>query len=134
MVYYLPPTQAIICHTRTVTLMQERSHVLVYGKYQRFVDSSKLELVDKNIPNERIANLKVICLRHDPERIIDTTYHNYNRSRYGLACCGKASTSLKLTNRKFTEETIQKMSDSAKLYQATKPRANKFRDSYKYDE
>jgi hypothetical protein len=42
-----------------------------------------------------------------------TTFTNYKRSRTGCSCCGREQVSSKLTNREFSQETINRQSESA---------------------
>lgn len=88
-----------------------------------------------SIRSERLAVVKILCSVYSTEssQPTETTYHNYLKAKNGLPCCGKASVSRKLKNRVFSAETKQKMSDSMKRVQATRPRAKDFRDSYEYD-
>jgi hypothetical protein len=88
-----------------------------------------------NVQSERVAVLKIKCDSHSTEndQPIETTYHNYLRARNGLSCCGKTSVSKQLQNRVFSQETREKMSESMKRIQATRPRAKDHRDSFEYD-
>nr|YP_009184808.1 putative HNH homing endonuclease [Jenufa perforata]ALO62926.1 putative HNH homing endonuclease [Jenufa perforata] len=134
MVYHLKPEDAKKCHLKAESLMKERLHILKYGEYEKYTNS-KFEKFEKHtIRNERDAVLHVICIQHHPEKIIETTYHNYNRSKTGLKCCGNSSKGNKLKGRVFSKETIRKMSNSAKFFQATRPRAKDLRDSIEYDD
>lgn len=104
-------------------------HKIIWAEYEN------INLESDTIRSEREAILKVKCTIHstESEEIIETTYHNYLRSRTGLACCGRMRVSVQLTNRRFSFETRQRMSIAATRNQALRPRAVDNRDSLKYD-
>jgi hypothetical protein len=64
----------------------------------------------------RSSVLVVICPIHSLTPV-STTFHNYTRCKTGLPCCGSALVGQKLKGRKFSAETLQKMSDSALIQQ-----------------
>ena len=66
---------------------------------------------NKPIPSVREAILQMKCSHHPNAGIQKTTVFHYLRSRTGLCCCGKEQVSSKLTGRKFSAETIEKMSN-----------------------
>lgn len=74
--------------------------------------------------------LIIWCPIHFNEHI--TTFSNYNRSLTGCPCCGKAQVSIKLTNRQYSDETLQRMSEAAfeRPLRGGKPR--KWRKDVKY--
>lgn len=106
-------------------------HKIVWSEYREGLNDQP----GGTLRSERLAVLKIVCVSHSTEggQPTETTYHNYLRARNGLQCCGKASVSEKLMNRVFSEETKQKMSNSMKRVQATRPRAKDYRDSFEYD-
>ena len=55
--------------------------------------------------------LEVYCRTH--QKIHTTTFDNYCRSKTGMPCCGRAQVSTKLTDRKYTAETLEKMRQAA---------------------
>jgi hypothetical protein len=79
---------------QTLENIEKRGHCYVEGAYE-----TKQSL------------LIIWCPQHSNEHI--TTFSNYNRSRTGCPCCGKAQVSKKLTNRQYSAETIQRMSEAA---------------------
>lgn len=58
--------------------------------------------VDGNY-DTKTSPLTVFCLTHQVEH--STTFTNYCRSKTGMPCCGKASVSKKLVERKYTHMT-----------------------------
>jgi hypothetical protein len=73
--------------------------------------------------SERKAVLILFCPKHNsPSETSRTTYYNYLRCRTGLACCGRESARHKLTDRKFSTETLDKMSKTRKEMWANKPK------------
>lgn len=96
-------------------LAEKRSHTLISGSYE----TKESELVVRcNIHNE----------------IFTTTFYNYQRSKSGLACCGKQRTSKALKGRVYSEETLKKMSVAAlkRPLRGGKPR--KWRKTFRYNE
>nr|YP_010731951.1 putative HNH homing endonuclease [Kalinella pachyderma]WDY12865.1 putative HNH homing endonuclease [Kalinella pachyderma] len=79
---------------RAIAKIQENHHEYVSGTYE-----------NKN------SVLIVFCLIHSKE--CKTTFTNYCPSKTGTNCCGKKRVSDKLTNRKYSPETIKKMSEAA---------------------
>lgn len=57
------------------------------------------------------SKLVVYCKTHQIEHC--TTFTNYCRSRTGMPCCGKSAVSKKLSDRKYSPETLEKMSQAA---------------------
>lgn len=103
---YSKPKKHIIKDTQeTLALIEERGHMYIDGSY-----------------SNRQAPLIVYCAIHENEHA--TTFYNYNRSRTGCPCCGKAQVSAKLRGRTFSEQTIERMSVSAskRPYRGGKPR------------
>ena len=76
---------------KTKKVIQERGHIFISGEF-----------------HNRESVLVVFCPVH--KETVTTTFHNYNRSRTGLLCCGRLQVSEKLQSRTFTEETILRMS------------------------
>nr|ANQ46364.1 hypothetical protein [Tetrabaena socialis] len=70
--------------------IKQRKHIFVKGTYE----TKKSILVIK-------------CSVHDIEHT--TTFDTYNRSQNGCPICGRKQVSSKLMGRKFSEETIKKM-------------------------
>ena len=64
----------------------------------------------------------MFCITHDLP--VETTFYNYERCKTGLKCCGKKQVSTKLTDRKFSDTTLKKMSISAlnRIKRGGKPR------------
>lgn len=113
---------------------QERKHVITFSEYADLIkkwDPAR----PQNIPPTDKAKLFVRCTKHmkstDPP--IETNIKAYLRAATGLDCCGNASKSKKLKTRTYSPATIQKMSQSAIIFQATRPRAVDRRDSIEYD-
>ena len=79
---------------RVMNLINKRNHTYICGTY-------------KNKTSKLIIWCNVHCTEHT------TTFDNYQRSRTGCLCCGRVQTSKKLTNRRFSQETLKKMSVSA---------------------
>lgn len=73
---------------------EKRGHIFIEGEYVN-----------------RDSRLIVYCPIHD--EIYSTTFGNYNRARTGMPCCGNEQVSNKLKKRKFSKESINKMSQSA---------------------
>ena len=71
-------------------LMDLRGHTFLEGEYKT-----------------KQSTLFVLCEKH--EFTHETTFNNYKRSRTGCPCCGDEQKSVKLKNREFSEETIEKM-------------------------
>lgn len=86
-------------------LIETRGHIFKSGEYRN-----------------RKSVLVVFCPRHNQE--VSTTFHNYERSRTGLNCCGNAQSSEKLLNRVFTTETLDRMKVAAQKrpFRGGKPR------------
>lgn len=80
---------------QTLETIEKRGHLFVEGQYET-----------------RQSPLIVWCPKHFHEHV--TTFANYNRSRTGCPCCGKAQVSEKLYDRQYSEETISRMSVSAR--------------------
>lgn len=94
---YKKPTELIQKTTECAkNTINERRHVYIEGEYRN-----------------RESVLIVGCPTH--EEVHQTTFYNYLRARTGLKCCGREQVSQKLTNRKFSDETIEKMSTAALL-------------------
>lgn len=106
-------------------------HRIVWSEYEEILSRNPTSKVE----GEREALVKIICLNHSTSNTepITTTYHNYLRAKNGLTCCGRQSVSEQLTNRVFSDESRQKMSEAMKKIQATRPRAKDFRDPIQYD-
>lgn len=75
-------------------VIEKRGHFYVNGLYKN-----------------RISLLTIYCPMHENEYV--TTFHNYSRSVTGCLCCSRAKVSRTLKNRRFSEETLLKMSNSA---------------------
>jgi hypothetical protein len=109
-------TEANIQKTMEKTNLKlvQNGHIFISGTYEN--RQSKL----------------IICCPHHGNQIFETTFYNYNRSRTGTPCCGKAQTSEKLKNRQFSEATLEKMKTSA----LTRPKRNgkprTWRKNYQY--
>ncbi len=78
----------------TLEIIEQRGHLFIEGEYET-----------------RQSLLIVWCPKHLYEHV--TTFTNYNRSRTGCPCCGKEQVSQKLTNRKFSDATLDRMSLAA---------------------
>ena len=78
----------------TLEKAETLNHEIINGYY----DSKNSEIV-------------VRCNTHG--YVNKTKFNNYLRSPNGLKCCGVVSKSLKLTNRKYSDDTIEKMKNSA---------------------
>lgn len=94
MVYKNPKESKDKTTLKTLALIKERDHLFVSGTYEN-----------------RKSKLTVYC----PEHCVmhQTTFYNYNRSEAGLLCCGREIVRQKLTNRSFSQETLNKMAQSA---------------------
>jgi len=99
---------------KTMAIIEARGHVFIEGSYQN-----------------RESTLLVWCPIHANE--CSTTFYNYNRARTGCPCCGKEQVSLKLTNRKYSKETLAKMQIAANLrpYRGGKPRRWRETNNYR---
>jgi hypothetical protein len=96
--------------------LAQRGHIFISGTYEN--RQSKL----------------TICCPHHGNQIIETTFYNYNRSRTGAPCCGKAQTSEKLRNRQFSTATHQKMKMSALARPKRNGKPRPWRKNFKYRE
>ena len=94
-----------IQQNQTLNKIEENGHVFISGSYEN-----------------RNSKLIIYCPKHDIEN--NTTFYNYNRSRTGCLFCGREQVSEKLTDRQFSEETHQKMIQSAnkRPFRGGKPR------------
>ena len=77
----------------TMQRIRDRGHIYIEGIY-----------IDQRSP------LIVFCPEHGTEN--GTTFNNYRRSRTGCHCCGRERVSNALTNRQYSEETLELMSSS----------------------
>lgn len=98
---------------QTLENIEKRGHIFVEGEYQT-----------KQSP------LIVWCPKHFHEHI--TTFTNYNRSRTGCPCCGKERVSQKLSNRLYSEETILRMSESARQRPLRGGKPRRWRHEFEY--
>lgn len=96
-------------------LVQSRNHQLISGKMNK---------------NQREICYVVYCPIHD--HTMETSYFNYKRSRTGCLLCGRDIVSSKLTGRKFDEESIQKMSISAKSRPDRGGKPRRWRETHSY--
>lgn len=114
---------------------QERKHIIIFSEYADLINKGDPAL-QQNIPSTDKAKLSIRCTKHmkptDPP--IQTNIKAYLRAATGLNCCGNDSKSKKLTNRTFSPESLEKMSQAAIIRQASRPRAVDPRDSIKYDQ
>lgn len=78
----------------TLELIDYNGHVYVNGEFET-----------------KLSSLTVYCPLHREENT--TKFDYYLRSVTGMPCCGRASKSKLLTNRKFSPETIDKMRTAA---------------------
>lgn len=114
--YKQKPEIAAETHQRILEKIKKNGHVYLEGQYQN-----------------RQSTLLVWCPEHQTEKPTEkTTFYNYNRCKTGLPCCGKESASKLLTNRKFSAETIEKMTKSAnnRPFRGGEPR--RWRETNKY--
>ena len=93
--------------------IEERGHIFISGEFLN-----------------RGSALVVICPFH--QKIETTTFHNYNRSRTGLLCCGREQVSEKLKFRTYTEETIKLMSQAALKRPKRNGKPRKWRKCHEY--
>lgn len=80
--------------------------------------------------NQREECYLIYCPEHDYP--VETSYYNYNRSRTGCLFCGRHSASDKLQGRGFTEETLNKMKDSAQLRPNRGGKPRRWRETHAY--
>jgi hypothetical protein len=113
MVYSNPQSVKDKTTKKTLSLIEERDHIFVKGKYEN-----------------RESKLIVFCPAHN--KIHETTFYNYNRSRHGLPCCGDESKSKKLKGREYSEETLAKMriASAGRPFRGGKPR--RWRETHAY--
>lgn len=91
----------------------DNGHVYISGNYET-----------------KVSQLQVYCPSCDLE--INTTFSNYMRSRTGCLICGRKRVSEKLTNRVYSEETIQRMQKSANNRPNRGGQPRRWRENQKY--
>ena len=74
--------------------------------------------------------LVVYCPFHATETL--TTFNNYRRSRTGCLCCGRERVRTTLTNREFSEESRELMSQAAFARPDRGGRPRRWREESKY--
>lgn len=97
----------------TMERIHERGHIYVEGTYEN-----------------QESRLVVFCPKHGTEN--GTTFNNYRRSRTGCACCGRERVSAALTNRQFSQQTKDLMSESAFKRPDRGGRPHRWREESKY--
>lgn len=95
------------------TLIEQRGHLYIDGQYKN-----------------RQSILIIYCPIHKNEYA--TTFYNYKRSSSGCLCCSKAKVSAKLKNRKFSQKTILKMSNSAYTRPNRGGKPRRWRETFQY--
>jgi hypothetical protein len=113
MVYSNPQSVKDKATEKTLSLIEERDHIFVKGKYEN-----------------RESKLTVFCPNH--QKIHETTFYNYYRSRHGTPCCGDEAKSKKLKDREYSQETLAKMKKAAsgRPFRGGKPR--RWRETHAY--
>jgi hypothetical protein len=96
MVYQQKKEEIVKKTKKVMSLIEKRGHDYIDGSYQN-----------------RSSILVIWCPIHGNE--YKTTFYNYERSLTGCLCCGRAQVSTKLKSRLFSQDTIDKMSISARI-------------------
>ena len=102
-----------IQQNQTLNKIEENGHVFISGSYEN-----------------RNSKLIIYCPKHNIES--HTTFYNYNRSRTGCLLCGREQVSEKLTDRQFSEETHQKMIQSANKRPFRGGKSRRWRENQPY--
>jgi hypothetical protein len=102
-------------HQTMLNLVKSRDHQLISGKITT---------------HQREECYVVYCPKHDHSTLI--SYFNYKRSRTGCLWCGRDSVSKRLTGREFSEETIERMSVSAKTRPDRGGKPRRWRETHDY--
>jgi len=97
----------------TMQRIRDRGHFYIEGTYLN-----------------QTSPLVVYCPFHATENL--TTFNNYRRSRTGCLCCGRQRVSTALTNREFSEEARDLMSQSALSRPDRGGRPRRWREESKY--
>ena len=113
MVYSNPQSVKDKTTEKTISLIEERGHIFVKGKYEN-------------------RESKLIVFGSEHNKIHETTFYNYNRSRHGPPCCGDEAKSKKLTNRKYTDETLAKMREAASKRPSRGGKPRRWRETHAY--
>lgn len=97
-------------------LIKKRNHTYIDGEV---------------LTSERVQTFTIHCNVHDMP--FQTTLYNYKRSVIGCKFCGRESSSAKLTEREFSQETLERMRISANLRpdRGGKPRRWRETNSYR---
>jgi hypothetical protein len=106
-------------HAEMLELIKFRGHVFISG-----------ELTN----HQREKCYFVYCPRlAEPDHTMHVSFKNYKRSRNGCLFCGRDVVSSKLTNRTFSEETIEKMTIAAnsRPFRGGKPRRWRKNQAYR---
>lgn len=113
MVYSNPQSVKDETTKKTISLIQERDHIFVKGKF-----------------DNRASKLIVFCPEHNV--IHETTFHNYNRSRHGTPCCGDEAKRTKLKGREYSDETLAKMREAASKRPERGGKPRRWRETHAY--
>lgn len=115
MLYKLPQEEKDKFHEQMLKLIRERNHVYISGKISE---------------NSRTVDYVVYCPKHD--LTLETSFHNYKRSRTGCPHCGRDVTSSRLKGRVFSKETLEKMKISANTRPERGGKPRRWRETYSY--
>jgi hypothetical protein len=111
--YSNTPAYCKLQFEKTLLTIEERGHIYVEGTYVN-----------------RESKLTVYCIFHD--KLLETTFTNYNRSKTGCLFCGRKIVSKALTGRIFNDETIVLMRDAANNRPLRGGRPRRWRETTAY--